>query len=284
MNYHEGYPQFFVKNYTGYILKQMYPQFLFALILLGLSASALLFSYRSLRKQLALNKLRDDFIGNISHELKTPVSTVKVALEALRTFDLSKDPKVSGEYLEMASREVERLGGLVGKVLHHQVLDDPSAILQKKHCELNGMVQSVLQTLELHIKEKGAEVQVHETGGPCTIMVDPVYMEGVILNLIDNSLKYAGPKPEIRILIECNSQGNSLSVVDNGPGIPDEFRHQVFDKFFRVPSGDHHNVKGYGLGLNFASQVMAHHGGSISVRNLSPKGCEFTLQFSGEKS
>jgi len=105
-----------IDHITPYLLGLMLPQFIFALLLLGLSASALIIAYRSLKKQVALNILRNDFMANISHELKTPVSTVKVALEALQKFDLKKDPKVSGDYLDLASREVDRLEGLVGDV------------------------------------------------------------------------------------------------------------------------------------------------------------------------
>jgi signal transduction histidine kinase len=111
------------------------------------------------------------------------------------------------------------------------------------------------------------------------IMADPVYLESVVMNLIDNSLKYAGPKPEILIEVVCNDQGKFLKVKDLGPGIPEKYRDQIYEKFFRIPTGDHHNVKGYGLGLNFASRVMAHHGGAISYRNLPDRGCEFILNF-----
>lgn len=278
-NYHaRETPEILVQGYAGYLIRSLIPQILFALILLGLSASSLLFAYRSLKKQVVLNKLRDDFIGNISHELKTPVSTVKVALEALNTYDLKKDPKVAGEYLDIASREVDRLEGLVDKVLHHAVLEDQSAMLQKVNCDLQDMVQKVIETLDIFIRERGAEVRVHTSGGPFRVLVDPVYMEGVIINLIDNSLKYAGPSPEIRIHLISNQTGIQLSVQDNGPGIPEEYHHQIFQKFFRVPAGDRHDVKGYGLGLSFASQVMAHHGGYISMRNLPDGGCKFTLQ------
>jgi signal transduction histidine kinase len=275
-------PPLLVKKFTWYLLKQMYAQFLFALIMLSLSASALLFSFRSLKKQLALNRLRDDFIANISHELKTPVSTVKVALEALRTFDKKKDSIKSVEYLQIASKEIERLEGLVGKVLHHQVLEDPAAMLQKEPRDLYQMVLSIIATLGNQIREKGASVRVLESEESCNVMVDPVYMEGVILNLLDNSLKYGGTKPQISVRITCDSSGPSLSVQDDGPGVPDEYKTQIFDKFFRIPTGDQHNIKGYGLGLNFASQVMTHHGGRISVRNLSPRGCVFTLHFASE--
>ncbi len=115
-------------------------------------------------------------------------------------------------------------------------------------------------------------------------MVDPVYMEGVILNLLDNSLKYSGQHPQITLSAECDDRGTSLSVQDNGPGIPDAYKKQIFDKFFRIPAGDRHDVKGHGLGLNYASQVMAQHGGRISVKNLSPTGCIFTLHFVDDRA
>lgn len=111
------------------------------------------------------------------------------------------------------------------------------------------------------------------------VQADPLYLEGVIINLLDNSLKYAGPKPRIQLSAHCGQGNKRLVVRDHGPGIPDEFHTQVFDKFFRIPSGDRHNVKGYGLGLNFAAQVMAKLGGSISLSNLSGGGCEFVLEF-----
>ena len=265
----------------GTILLSILPQILFGLTLLLLSFSALMVARTSLKKQIALHRLRDDFIGNISHELKTPVSTVKIALEALRKYDLNKDPGKSEEYLDMAASELERLEQLVGKVLHHDMLRNPSLVLQKEPCELGAMVQKVLRTMDFAIRDAGAEIGVSGHGGDCVVDVDPVYLEGVIINLIDNSLKYGGEKPKIEILISCNSSGASLSVKDNGDGIPGEYRDQVFEKFFRVPAGDKHNVKGYGLGLNFASLVMARHGGSISLSNPSEGGALFTLHFPG---
>ncbi len=272
-------PKLEVEHYNSYLVRSIFPQILFGLILLLLSSSALLFAYRSLMKQVALNKLRDDFVGNISHELKTPVSTVKVALEALQTFDLKKDPRVLGEYLEMAASELERLEQLVGRVLHHEELNNPALELQKESCDLNDLVKGVVKTLEIQIRKAGATVIHRDPGKTCIVNADRLYIEGVIINLIDNSLKYAGEGPEILIITEHLPSGISLSVEDNGPGIPDEYREQVFEKFFRIPDGNKHNVKGYGMGLNFASQVMERHRGSISYTNLSGGGCRFTLLF-----
>ncbi len=275
-------PPLQVQHYRGFLLAALIPQILFAVVLLLLSGSALLFAYRSLRKQLALNKLRNDFVGNISHELKTPVSTVKVALEALRTYDLHKDPAVAEEYLAMASSELERLEQLVGRVLQHELLDNPTLVLEKEICHPNDLAYSVVQSLELPIREAGAKVNLDAGSETCQVYVDRIYVEGVIMNLLDNSLKYGGENPEIEIKTHCDAQGTYLSVLDHGPGIPAEYKDQLFEKFYRVPSGDQHNVKGYGLGLNFAYQVMKKHGGSISYNNLSGGGSNFTLHFQKE--
>ena len=272
-------PALRVQHIHPYLLGLMWPEFIFALVLLSLSVSSLIILYRSLEKQLALNELRNDFIANISHELKTPVSTVKVALEALQKFDLKKDPGVSAEYLEMASRETVRLEGLVGKVLQHQLLENPGSMIHLETCDLGKILESALKSMEIPIREYEASVTFIEANLPCAVRADPVYLEGVIINLIDNSLKYAGPHPEIEAGMECNEKSKKLIIRDKGPGIPEEYRDQVFDKFFRIPAGDRHNVKGYGLGLNFAAQVMHQLGGSISFRNLSGGGCEFILEF-----
>ena len=277
-------PALQVEHYRGYLIRSILPQILFALVLLILSASAFLFAYRSLIRQLALSRLREGFISNISHELKTPVSTVKIALEALRTYNLQKDPGKSREYLDMATSELERLESLVGKVLHHQMLNHPAQVLQKEPCDLMDLTRGVVHNLEGPIRETGAKITLSGEEGPCSILADRVYVEGTILNLIDNSMKYGGDPPEIQIRIECGEKAATLSVTDNGPGIPEEYRNQVFEEFFRIPAGDRHNVKGYGLGLNFAAQVMAQHDGRIDFHNLPEGGCCFTLHFPGGKA
>ncbi|MGW8313960.1 MAG: sensor histidine kinase [Bacteroidales bacterium] len=272
-------PPLSIRHITPYLLGLMWPEFVLSLMLLSLSASALILAYRSLRKQVALNVLRNDFIANISHELKTPVATVKVALEALQKYELKNDPKVMAEYLALASRESVRLEELVGKVLQHQLLENPGNMIQRESVDLRQILSAARQSMEIPIRENNARLTVKAADHPCMVLADPVYLEGVIMNLVDNSLKYAGPRPELHVTIECTGPSTRLVVKDNGPGIPDAYKRQVFDKFFRIPAGDRHNVKGYGLGLNFAAQVMSQIGGKISFQNLKDGGCEFILEF-----
>ncbi len=268
-----------VEHYRAYLLRLILPQFLFVMVLLGLSASALLFAFRNFRKQLLMNQLRDDFIANISHELKTPVSTVKIALEALGTFDLKNDPEKAVEYLEMATRETDRLEKLVSRVLQHEVMQKAKGALHKEPVDLVKIALSALRTFDIQARETGAVIKTEIPEHAVMIMADPIYLEGVISNMIDNSLKYGGPDPEIQLLISTGPSGPRISVRDRGPGIPNEYKEYIFERFFRIPSGDQHNVKGYGLGLSFAKHVMGQHNGSITFRNLPQRGCEFTLQF-----
>ncbi len=276
---YENIPAVTVSKYAGYIIGRIFPQILFALFLLVLSGTALMFSYRSFRKQMQLNILRADFISNITHELKTPVSTAKVALEALQTFDMKKDADVADKYLKMVSLEMNRLDALTNRVLSHSKLETHGMVLRLEKVNLQELVQSVLSKLEAQLAESKASASFEKKTNQSHILIDPFYIEHVIINLIDNSLKYAAPNPKIIISIEEDSKYTNVMVDDNGPGIPNEYLSKVFENFFRVPKGDTHNVKGHGLGLSFALMVMKQHKGKIEVKNLPERGCRFILKF-----
>ena len=127
--------------------------------------------------------------------------------------------------------------------------------------------------------QAGAEIDFSPPSNTNNIYADSLHLHGVIVNLIDNSLKYTIGKPKISITISQNNKGTNLTIIDNGIGIPNEYIDKVFEKFFRVPNKDKHNVKGYGLGLNYAALVMKHHNGNISVKKIDTGGCKFTLHF-----
>jgi signal transduction histidine kinase len=266
-------------NMQKNVLKGLYPQVLFAFVLLLVTAAAFIFTWRSLKKMETLNTLRNDFISNISHELKTPVSTVTVALESLKNYDRLKNPVKSVEYLDIACKEMKRLDLLVTQVLNTSMLEDQSEFIQVEEVDLVSLSREVLNSMEIRVRQQGANVKFKADHEVVLLNLDKLHIQGVIINLIDNCLKYGGDNPEIGVSIEQKSSAVLLRICDNGPGIPDEYLKKVFDKFFRVPMGDMHNVKGHGLGLSFADLVMKHHSGSISVRNLRQGGCEFLLSF-----
>ncbi len=267
-----------VLDTNWYLLKRLNSRFLFVLVILSMTGLAFLLAYRSLSKQMRLNQMKNDLINNMSHELKTPVATVKVALEALQDSRVMGNEQVSKEYLNMATLELNRLELLLGQVLNSSLLDHKKGFIVKERLVLNKLVEEAWRSIAIRADKQGAKFKLNIPAESIEIDADRTHTLGVILNLLDNALKYAGEHPEVRVELK-NGPDPRLIITDSGKGIPEEYIGKVFDKFFRVPNGDVHNTKGFGLGLSYARQVMEQQGGSISVRNVDAGGCEFTLTF-----
>ncbi len=266
-----------IKNYSGFLLKKILPQAAFSFILLLFVAGAFYLSLRNLKEQMRLSTMKNDLISNMSHELKTPISTVKVALEALTTFNMAENPQTTREYLEMAALEMNRLDMLVNQALNTALLEEGKIIITKECTDLRKTVDDVVLAMQLRLRQNNARLTIHAPNNQFTTLADPLHIQGVLINLIDNSLKYAGKEPVIDVSLESGNGNISISIADNGPGIPPEHIAHVFDKFYRVPHGDSHDVKGYGLGLSYSKQVMLQHNGTLAVKNLPVQGCMFTL-------
>jgi signal transduction histidine kinase len=268
-----------ISNYESYLTRKMYSPAIFILFLLVITGIAFRTTYLGLRKQMTLATLKDDFINNMSHELKTPVATVKVALEALANFNAMQDPQRRKEYLEMAIIEMNRLELLVNRALSTSLLESGKLSLHKEECDLQQLTEEVMLGMQPKLLQHDAKVVLETSGNSFLSNLDKMHTQGVIINLIDNSIKYGVNPVEIKIRLTEQDNCIQLSVTDNGPGIPEEYSERVFDKFFRVPTGNKHNAKGYGLGLSYAAQVMQQHMGSIRVANMPEGGCRFTLTF-----
>jgi two-component system phosphate regulon sensor histidine kinase PhoR len=202
---------------------------------------------------------------------------VKVAIEALKKYDAEKrGPWDTAEYLEMAGKEIKRLELLISKVLDHSIIEEDAGILSFEELDLVRLIDDAIRSLQSRIETAGAIIS-YDHPDELIVSGDPLYLQGVIINLFDNSLKYGNGNPEISVLLSSTDRYAVINVTDNGPGIPDEYRKKIFDKFFRVPERDIHNVKGYGLGLSFAYLIVKMHEGSIDVRN-NDKGCTFTIK------
>lgn len=273
-------PSFYLSRYRPYILSQILPQIIFAFLLVLLTGSAFIIAYMSLRKQTMLNEMRDSFISNMSHELKTPVSTVKVAIEALSNFNLKQDAALADEYLAMAAKEIKRLELLIGKVLDNTIIEQDKSILRLELIDAAEIIKGAVESIKPRIIEADARV-VFRPGERVMLEADPMYLQGVIINLLDNSLKYGNGNPEIEIKLETRDKKIYIEVSDNGPGIPEQYIKRIFDKFFRIPTSNIHNVKGYGLGLSFAALIIKLHNGEIGVKNNNT-GCTFTIEMPGK--
>lgn len=267
------------ENPTAFLLKKISLQILFSLFLIAFTTVTFMFLYRNLVVQRKLTEMKNDFISNITHELKTPLATVSVAVEALRNFGGIQNPERTKEYLDISAAELQRLSLLVDKVLKLSLFENRELELKKEVFDLKQLTEEVLNTMKLQFDAQHAKVTLQIGGNYFTILADRLHITSVIFNLLDNALKYSKGKPEITIRLQHQTDTIVLQVEDRGIGIAPDYRSKIFDKFFRVPSGDHHNIKGYGLGLSYVAHVIKRHGGTISVDSEPGKGSIFTVKF-----
>jgi two-component system phosphate regulon sensor histidine kinase PhoR len=263
-----------------FILKKITPQILFSVFLTGMTVLAFTLIYRSMRHQQKLMALKNDFISNMTHELKTPVATVSVALEALRDFNGLSDPKRTEEYLSIAQSELNRLSLLTDKIMKSVIFESQEIVFHSGPVALDQVVNEVVASLRLVFEKQGAHVSFEKTGFDFTIMGSFEHLTSVVFNLLDNALKYSLKQPEITVRLLSESGTLTLEIKDKGIGIPPEFQNRIFEKFFRVPTGDVHTIKGYGLGLSYVHSVVKSHQGSIRVTSEPGIGTAFTLVFS----
>ncbi len=269
-------PAISVTRFNGYLAGRIMPQVLSGLVLMIVTALAFRLSYRSIRENIVLNDLRNEFISNMTHELKTPVATLSVALESLAKYNMKDEPAVMEDYLKLASLETKRLEDLINRILDHSMLEQNGQSLNPVLTDINLLVQEVAGIMQQRL-EKDGKLEFLPSDEKLTAMADPLFLKGVLVNLVDNSIKYCDKVPLISLVTRKEEGFAVIGVTDNGPGIPPEYQGKIFEKFFRLPTGNVHNVKGYGLGLSFALLVMKLHKGSIAVRN-NDAGCSFTLK------
>jgi two-component system phosphate regulon sensor histidine kinase PhoR len=265
-------------NSFPYILKQLIQPVLLSILLLAVTILSFVLLYRNLVKQQRLSELKNEFISNITHELKTPLATVGVAIEALKNFNALEDPNRTREYLEISSNELHRLGLLVDKVLKLSMFENKEMDLKYEPVDMRVLVDEVVDSLKLQFEKLQATVTISQNGN-VIVSGDRLHLLSVIFNLVDNALKYSREKPVIHIELGGNEAQVMLLIKDNGIGIPAAYRGRIFEKFFRVPHGDTHNAKGYGLGLSYVAQVVERHGGQIQVDSEEGTGTTFKILF-----
>lgn len=263
-------------NTFPFLLRRISLPILFSLFLVGLTLFSFILLYRSLLRQHRLAIFKNDLMSNITHELKTPIATVGVAIEALKNFNAIQDPQKTREYLDISQMELQRLGLLVDKVLKLSMFENNKMEIKKEILDLEALVNEVKDSLRLQLEKYQARVTVSREGD-VNIEGDRLHLQSVVFNLLDNALKYS--KGNLAIDVKLKDLGDSVSIqfADNGIGIPAQYREKVFEKFFRVPAGDTHNAKGHGLGLSYVAQVLDQHRGSISLDSQEGIGSIFTI-------
>lgn len=237
---------------------------------------AFLYMLRTLFRAKEVEKIRRDLTHNITHELKTPIAAACASVDALRTMPEIVDEQRS-DYLDMAHDELQRLGAMVDEILRSSTEKFATAELRLEECDVAKIVERVVKSLDMRYASRNVEWCVDVKEG-CAVVADAFYLEGVISALADNAIKYSSERSKVKICGAVRNGYTYISVEDCGIGIPRKEQKRIFDKFYRITTGDKYSTSGYGIGLYFVRSVVERHGGSVSLTSTLGEGSCFTLK------
>ncbi|QHS56772.1 HAMP domain-containing histidine kinase [Mucilaginibacter sp. 14171R-50] len=258
------------------VLKEMILPLLLSGLLIVFTIFCFYYIIRTMVRQKKLTALKDDFINNMTHELKTPIATITVAIEGLQKYNAFSDPEKTQRYLQTSRNELARLNDLVSKVLNVAAFESKQINLHKEQVQIDRLIDDVISSEKLKAGKK-VDISYNNPEGIITIVADMTHLRNVMTNIIDNAIKYSDEPAEVKINLSSHNGKAVFSIKDNGIGIPAAHVRHIFDKFHRVPAGNVHNVKGTGLGLNYVKYIVHAHGGSIRVKSQQGTGSEFII-------
>jgi two-component system phosphate regulon sensor histidine kinase PhoR len=261
-----------------HLIKSIVGAFMLSGVMLLFIAVGLAYVMRSVIKSKELVKIRRELMNNLTHELKTPISTIGLASEALGDSDLKLNEEKKNYYISMIRGENKRLGVLVEKVLQASLSDSKSLKLYPVELNIHDVIKDVVRNVAMQVRKQGGKVELFLKAPNPIILADKIHITNVVFNLLDNAIKYSPDRAQIEIISNQKEDGVELIVKDNGVGIPKEYLGKVFDRLFRVPTGNVHDVKGFGLGLSYVKTVIERHGGHIYVESESDKGSTFVVK------
>ena len=265
-----------INSYIFSSIKFMIPSVFFTLILLVTFIITLVLVFRQKR----YNEIKNDFVNNMTHELKTPIASISLATQMLNDDSVTKSEKMRKHLVGVITDETKRLRFLVEKVLQMSMFDRKKSSFKKKHLDLNEMVESIANSFSLRVEHTGGKINVDIGAVDSDIYVDEVNFQNVIFNLMDNAVKYRKTDEPVNIYLKTwnDDKWLYLSVHDTGKGIKKDDLKKIFEKFYRVGTGNVHDVKGFGLGLAYVKKVVDLHDGEIKVDSEYGKGSTFTIK------
>lgn len=260
-----------------YLLYSLSWQLLISLLLIGLLLGTFFYLMKTIFQQNKMAELRKNFVDNMTHELKTPVSTVMAAVEAIQLYGVQDDKEKMKRYLDISKKELEHLSTMIEKVLQMDIDASRGIVLQRVDFNLVATIQSAIEVAQLN-KTKVVTIELIAESMEIIVNGDESHLRNVINNLLENAIKYAGQQVTIKVELKTLKENVQIRITDNGKGIAPEYQQQIFDMFFRVPSGNLHDVKGFGLGLAYVKQVVKRHDGKITVESELGRGSTFAVR------
>ena len=271
------YLMLYFPNEKRFLISQLWKTLSISVILV--IAIILTFAYTliTILKQKKISEMKNDFINNMTHEIKTPISTISLACEALSDNDIRKSEMVYNNYIRVINEENKRLGNLTERILQAAKLEKGQIILNKEMVSIHTIIENGLKNIHLQVEKKQGEVITALNAKQDSLLADKVHLSNVIYNLLDNANKYSPSKPHIVIETENSYSGFLISISDKGVGISKANQKKIFEKLYRVPTGNLHNVKGFGLGLSYVKAIVEAHEGKITLESELNKGSKFII-------
>jgi two-component system, OmpR family, phosphate regulon sensor histidine kinase PhoR len=260
----------------GYLVSQL-GIWIFSSVILLVVVVFFAYTIFVILKQKRLSEITNDFINNMTHEFKTPISTIALSSDVLLSPQSSLTPDRLQRYAGIISEENTRLQNMVERLLQIATLDKADFELKLKELNLHEVIKEATDRFSLALNEKDGKIQLQLNATNPVISADKIHFTNILSNLIDNAIKYCEKAPEIVISTMDVKNGITITIEDNGIGMSKEAQKQVFEKFYRVPTGNLHDVKGFGLGLNYVKLMVEAHKGSIRVESELQKGSKFIL-------
>lgn len=263
----------------SFLIAEMWGPLLVNLALVLMIVTAFVFMFRTILTQKKLSDLKTDFVSNMTHEFKTPISTISLACQAMNDKDMMGEAAVesSAPYVKMISAENERLSILVERILQSATLDKKEVRVRNEELNLNDIILDITQRAKFGLTQPGDVLTVELPDEIITTYGDRLHVTNMISNLIDNAIKYSEGKPNVVVTLKKEGKKTLIVVKDDGIGIKKEHLNKIFDKLYRIPTGNVHNVKGFGLGLSYVKAIADLHGWTINVKSKFGSGSEFTV-------
>lgn len=271
-----------LNKYLFSSIRFLIPSVIFTLVMLV----TFIFTIMIIFRQKRISEMRNDFINNMTHELKTPISSISLAAQMLADKDVSKNEIVMAHVSKVISDESKRLRMLVDKVLQMSMFEKAKAVLKKRELNVNDLIQTVVETFNLKVDYAGGEIHTDLVAEYPLVYADEMHFTNVIFNLLDNAVKYKRNDKNLDLFIRTWNDDTSLyiSIKDNGMGIKKDNLKKIFEKFYRVHTGNVHNVKGFGLGLAYVKKIVTEHAGTIHAESELGKGTEFIITLPVDKT
>ncbi len=260
-----------------FLISQLWQTLSISIVFIIIIILSFAYTVITILRQKKVSEMKNDFINNMTHEFKTPISTISLACEALGDKDIIKSENLYNNYINVINEENRRLGSMAERILQSASLEKGQILLKREQVDVHEIIEETINNIKLQVEKKGGFIKTRLKAASHSINADRVHLTNVIFNLLDNANKYTPVTPEIVVTTENSFSGLLISVQDNGIGISRSNQKKIFEKLYRVPTGNIHNVKGFGLGLSYVKTIIEEHGGKITLESEINKGTKFVI-------